>query len=37
MKEIMERWKYALEKRELKVSRSMTEYICVNERETGGR
>ena len=26
----LESWKYALEKREMKVSRSKTEYLCVN-------
>lgn len=31
--ESLERWRYALERRQMKVSRSKTEYICVNERE----
>ncbi|XP_062866594.1 uncharacterized protein LOC134329279, partial [Trichomycterus rosablanca] len=32
----LERWRYALERRGMKVSRSKTEYMCVNGRETGG-
>ena len=31
--EKLERWKYALERREMKVSLSKTEYMCVNERD----
>ena len=31
----LERWRYALERRGMKVSRSKTEYMCVNEREGG--
>ena len=31
-----ERWRYALERRGMKVSRSKTEYMCVKEREVGG-
>ncbi|MCJ8729767.1 hypothetical protein PDJAM_G00110730 [Pangasius djambal] len=30
------RWRFALEKRGMKVSRSKTEYMCVNEREGSG-
>ncbi|KAI5089302.1 histone H4 transcription factor [Silurus meridionalis] len=32
----LERWRYALERRGMKVSRSKTEYMCVNEREGSG-
>ncbi|KAI5085121.1 NACHT, LRR and PYD domains-containing protein 12 isoform X3 [Silurus meridionalis] len=32
----LERWKYALERRGMEVSRSNTEYMCVNEREGSG-
>ncbi|KAI5102018.1 hypothetical protein C0J45_7370 [Silurus meridionalis] len=32
----LESWRYALERREIKVSRSYTEYMCVNEREGSG-
>ena len=32
----LERWRYALERRGMIVSRSKTEYMCVNEREGGG-
>ncbi|KAK3508105.1 hypothetical protein QTP70_014276 [Hemibagrus guttatus] len=32
----LERWKFALERRGMKVSRSKTEYMCVNEREGSG-
>ncbi|KAK3510410.1 hypothetical protein QTP70_005908 [Hemibagrus guttatus] len=31
-----ERWRFALERRGMKVSRSKTEYMCVNEREGSG-
>ena len=31
----LERWRYALERRGMKVSRSKTEYLCVNERGDG--
>ncbi|XP_065658443.1 uncharacterized protein LOC136082953 [Hydra vulgaris] len=31
----LERWRYALESRGMKVSRSKTEYMCVNERPDG--
>ena len=33
----LERWRDALEKRGMKVSRSKTEYMCVNERGNGNR
>ena len=33
----LERWRYALERRGMKVSRSKTEYMCVNERGDGNR
>uniref|UniRef100_A0A8C4NFF6 ribonuclease H n=1 Tax=Eptatretus burgeri TaxID=7764 RepID=A0A8C4NFF6_EPTBU len=32
----LERWRYALERRGMIVSRSKMEYMCVNEREGGG-
>ncbi|KAI5623886.1 hypothetical protein C0J50_16567 [Silurus asotus] len=32
----LERWRYALERRGMKLSRSKTEYMCVNEREGSG-
>ncbi|RXN38888.1 Retrovirus-related Pol poly LINE-1 [Labeo rohita] len=32
----LERWRYALESRGMKVSRSKTEYMCVNERDPSG-
>ncbi|KAI5616025.1 hypothetical protein C0J50_8520 [Silurus asotus] len=32
----LKRWGYPLEKRGMKVSRSKTEYMCVNEREGSG-
>ncbi|KAI5619872.1 barttin [Silurus asotus] len=32
----LERWRYMLERRGMKVSRSKTEYMCVNEREGSG-
>ena len=28
----LESWRYAMEKREMKVSRSKTEYLCINGR-----
>ncbi|KAK3508090.1 hypothetical protein QTP70_013444 [Hemibagrus guttatus] len=34
--ENLERWKFALERRGMKVSHSKTEYMCVNEREGSG-
>ncbi|KAK3524034.1 hypothetical protein QTP70_017548 [Hemibagrus guttatus] len=36
VKENLERWRFALERRGMKVSRSKTEYMCVNEREGSG-
>ena len=33
---ILERWRYALARRGMRVSRSKTEYMCVNEMEGGG-
>ncbi|KAK3506345.1 hypothetical protein QTP70_005034 [Hemibagrus guttatus] len=36
VEESLERWRFALERRGMKVSRSKTEYICVNEREGSG-
>ncbi|KAK3550288.1 hypothetical protein QTP86_023820, partial [Hemibagrus guttatus] len=36
VKESLERWRFALERRGMKVSRSKTEYMCVNEREGSG-
>ena len=32
----LERWRYALERGRIRVSRSKTEYMCVNEMEGGG-
>ena len=32
----LERWRYALEGRGMKVSRSKAEYMCVNERDERG-
>ena len=32
----LENWRYALERRGMKVSRSKTEYMCVNERNENG-
>ncbi|KAI5095577.1 hypothetical protein C0J45_14007 [Silurus meridionalis] len=32
----LERWRYALERMGMKVSRSKTEYMCVNERKGSG-
>ncbi|XP_065668184.1 uncharacterized protein LOC136088405 [Hydra vulgaris] len=31
------RWRYALESRGMKVSKSKTEYMCLNERGDGGQ
>ena len=31
MEQRLECWRYALERREMKVSRSKTEYLCINE------
>ncbi|KAK3536468.1 hypothetical protein QTP86_013737, partial [Hemibagrus guttatus] len=36
VEENLERWRFALERRGMKVSRSKTEYMCVNEREGCG-
>ncbi|KAK3556662.1 hypothetical protein QTP70_011926 [Hemibagrus guttatus] len=36
VEENLERWRFALERRGMKVSRSKTEYTCVNEREGSG-
>ncbi|MCJ8734931.1 hypothetical protein PDJAM_G00241020 [Pangasius djambal] len=33
VEENLERWRFALERRGMKVTRSKTEYMCVNERE----
>ncbi|KAK3538588.1 hypothetical protein QTP86_006676 [Hemibagrus guttatus] len=36
VEESLERWRFALERRGMKVSRSKTEYMCVNEKEGSG-
>ncbi|MCJ8742949.1 hypothetical protein PDJAM_G00088090 [Pangasius djambal] len=36
VEENLERWRFALERRGMKVSRSKTEYMCVSEREGSG-
>ncbi|KAK3508020.1 hypothetical protein QTP70_010129 [Hemibagrus guttatus] len=36
VEENLERWRFALERRGMKVSRSKNEYMCVNEREGSG-
>ncbi|KAK3550935.1 hypothetical protein QTP70_010122 [Hemibagrus guttatus] len=36
VEENLERWRFALERRGMKVSRSKTEHVCVNEREGSG-
>ncbi|KAK3516612.1 hypothetical protein QTP70_021935 [Hemibagrus guttatus] len=36
VEESLERWRFALERRGMKVSRSKTEHMCVNEREGSG-
>ncbi|KAK3542987.1 hypothetical protein QTP70_008681 [Hemibagrus guttatus] len=36
VEESLKRWRFALERRGMKVSRSKTEYMCVNEREGSG-
>ncbi|KAK3517653.1 hypothetical protein QTP70_014779 [Hemibagrus guttatus] len=36
VEENLERWRFALERRGMKVSRSKTEYMCVNDREGSG-
>uniref|UniRef100_A0A3B4CLA2 ribonuclease H n=1 Tax=Pygocentrus nattereri TaxID=42514 RepID=A0A3B4CLA2_PYGNA len=37
VEENLERWRFALERRGMKVSRDKMEYMCVNEREAGGK
>ena len=34
--ENLEGWRFALERRGMKVSHSKTQYMCVNDRETSG-
>lgn len=36
LEENLERWRFALQRRGMKVSRSKTEYMCVNKRENSG-
>ena len=36
VEEKLERWRYALERRGMKVSCSKTEYMCMNERNLNG-
>ena len=36
VEEKLERWRYALERRGIKVSCSKTEYMCVDERNPSG-
>ncbi|KAK3547940.1 hypothetical protein QTP70_001327 [Hemibagrus guttatus] len=36
VEENLKRWRFALERRGMKVSRSKTEYMCANEREGSG-
>ncbi|KAK3521896.1 hypothetical protein QTP70_019005 [Hemibagrus guttatus] len=36
VEESLERWRFALERRGMKISRSKTEYMCVDEREGSG-
>ncbi|KAK3544109.1 hypothetical protein QTP86_001805, partial [Hemibagrus guttatus] len=36
VEESLEKWRFVLERRGMKVSRSKTEYMCVNEREGSG-
>ena len=36
VEEKLERWRYALERRGMKVSHSKTEYMCVSERNPCG-
>ena len=33
----LEKWRYALEKRGMKVSRSKTEYTCINDKNQNGK
>lgn len=35
--ESLERWRYAMERRKSKGSRSEIDYTCVNERTTAGK
>ncbi|KAM7373883.1 hypothetical protein PAMP_006573 [Pampus punctatissimus] len=37
VEEKLERWRFVLERRGMKVSRSKTEYMCVNERDPSRR
>ena len=37
VEEDLERWRYALERRGMKISQSKTEYLCENEMDTGQR
>ena len=37
MEENFERWRYALERRGMKICHSKTEYMCVNEWEASMR
>lgn len=37
VEETLERWRYALEKRQMKVRISKTDYMGANERESGGK
>lgn len=37
VEENLERWRFALERRGMKVSRDKAEYMCVNDREPGGK
>ncbi|KAK3573071.1 hypothetical protein QTP86_012282 [Hemibagrus guttatus] len=36
VEENLERWRFALKRRGMKISRNKTEYMCVNEREGSG-
>ena len=36
VEEKLENWRYALERRGMKVNRRKTEYMCVNERQVKG-
>ena len=35
LEENLERWRFALERKGMKVSHSKTRYMCVNKRESG--
>lgn len=37
VEERLGRWRYPLERREMKVGRIKTKYMWVNERQTGGK